>query len=1240
MKKLYAQLITMTVCLLMVATTAYGVNTSKTVEQVTGQVTLTDDVDYIVSSATPFADNGIVNIENTEHAVLILLDVKPSKAKSLLASHVEIGGEKAVVSQNCQLKMYNRGCIIMPYGRDLKPLTVYSETNFQGEECSDFGLESTNGFMNTLSDNQLNNRIRSFRLKRGHMVTFSLKAEGRGYSRCFIAADRDLEVSALPAIMDRSISSYRVFRWYDAGKPQLAAAGGDAAACNALNVTSTYSWSAGTDMLPNQECVSHQIYSTWPSPSDCGKPTYTCHLKTSNEPRNSSDDHPEDLNAILAAWPDLMRTGMRLCTPSSWDGSDYWNGTGFLKTFLDSIDARGWRCDVLDMHCYWPEGNFGNLRNWVNAVHRPIWISEWCWGASWNQNGAFADGVTKTQVRDALQRICNALNGYDYVERYFYWNGERDISKVYLNGALTPAGEMYSKLDGGLAYNGKYDYVPKAPEQRDPKDLTVSYDSKNNKASIRWFEYNGEQNEYIHIECRKSQSDEWTVVADITGIENSGYFTVDDIEARLGWEFRIVEKDANGRSRATSTVMTAISDISAGEAVDVDGKTMYIGGNILTNGRFDMGLTTWTNGKGATLDKPWFQTIEAGGSDGGSYLQAYGNGGADSESALKTVIDIQPGTYYYFAADASNLTSQNCTFALSSNGQQNDLTIGKLNNTTSKWQTQFFTANSGTYNKALVTFHTLGSQSQLDNIVICRLFDTPEEALADGAEAQRKRAQAFKNYTGNAFATVIDNVLATTDTEPAMDMARVKQAVDEAIRSYNTIPHFAEVFDDAKQLIALSLPDDDRLKELCDETEKQMLTGAWPSTTWVEQQCQALEQAIAEFMPMTEVTGKIQSPDFSNATATGWETRAGTYRDGTQQQKSDKGRTYWSAVWKIAKENHESETMAIRQNVSSLMHGLYSLKCIAATDHYCLSDQHAYISNGTDSIVSHLLTTDRLDLPNIADSLRWQTLSTVPMYIKEGGSIAIGFTGSKQYADDLAWRQIGNTSSQGDHREGSWAATAFRLLYHPLYRIPTSQGQFGCACLPYTVTPSPAVSFYKIVAITADYDSLCLEPINETEAGVPFMYMANQPDATLLEYGEAVTKTTDGPGNLRGFLATSSVTRVPTGYYWLTNGVWQKVTASGSERPHLDSNTGIMRPFTDRMSKPLPVVDNWDGPTVAIQGITDEEKALMPAGIDTITYSDDSKTANATYDLQGRKVSNTKQKKGIFIRNNKKFIAH
>ena len=132
-QKFYTQLMTLTVCLLMVAATAYGANSRKTVIQVTELVTLTDDVDFSITSETPFTDNGVVNIENTEHAVLILQSVKPSRAQSLIAAHVQIGGEKAVNGQNCQLKMYNRGCIIMPYSRDLKPLTVYSEPDFQGE---------------------------------------------------------------------------------------------------------------------------------------------------------------------------------------------------------------------------------------------------------------------------------------------------------------------------------------------------------------------------------------------------------------------------------------------------------------------------------------------------------------------------------------------------------------------------------------------------------------------------------------------------------------------------------------------------------------------------------------------------------------------------------------------------------------------------------------------------------------------------------------------------------------------------------------------------------------------------------------------------------------------------------------------------------------------------------------------------------------------------------------------------
>lgn len=198
-------------------------NTVATVSQVSTAVTVADDVDYVITSATPFTDNGRVDITNTEHAVVIVASVRPSVViSSWLRGHVYVNGKQAVNGTNCQVKMYAHGAIIMPYASNIKPLTVYSETNFGGTAVNDFGLENSGGYMNTLTDAKLNNKIRSFKLKRGYMVTFSTRAEGRGYSRCFIADKEDLEVANLPTVLDRRISSYRVFQWYDAQKKGLA----------------------------------------------------------------------------------------------------------------------------------------------------------------------------------------------------------------------------------------------------------------------------------------------------------------------------------------------------------------------------------------------------------------------------------------------------------------------------------------------------------------------------------------------------------------------------------------------------------------------------------------------------------------------------------------------------------------------------------------------------------------------------------------------------------------------------------------------------------------------------------------------------------------------------------------------------------------------------------------------------------------------------------------------------------
>ena len=532
--------------LLIVGISAHAANNKKSVIQVNDTVTINTATDFTVTSATPFGDNGLVNIENTDEAVLILAAVKPSAAVKLLSAHVKIAGTTANNGKNCQVKLYNRGCIILPYGDTTRPLTVYSEKNFGGTAVDRFGLENSGGFMNTLTESKLNNKIRSFKLKRGYMVTFSLRAGGYGYSRCFIADNADLEMPELPNELDCKISSYRIFKWYDTGKQQLAAADNDYTACSALNVTSTYGWGVGSNMGPDVESVPHHIKENWPSPSELGSATWSPHMKTNNEPRNPADDSPCDLNAILNNWEDLMATGMRLCSPSSWDGSDYWNGTGFLRDFFNEIDARGWRCDIIDLHGYWEEGSFGNnIPNWHNAVGRPIWVSEWVWGASWNNNGAFANGVTEAQNAAAIKRICEKMNSLDYVERYYYWNSERDPSRIYKNGSLTEAGKYYTTINSGVGYNNKYAYVPNAVV-RVPV-LMAQFTESTGTTKLSWREYGGELTKQMTLERRTTAMPEWAVLATFDTGENPATFSYTDTESGYGCDYRVHIVDFNGR---------------------------------------------------------------------------------------------------------------------------------------------------------------------------------------------------------------------------------------------------------------------------------------------------------------------------------------------------------------------------------------------------------------------------------------------------------------------------------------------------------------------------------------------------------------------------------------------------------------------------------------------------------------------------------------------------------------------
>lgn len=1131
---------------------AMAANTVETIDQVTTAVTVSGDVDYHVTASVPFATTGSIDITGTEHSVIIFDNVKPSKLLNYL-SFITINGEKAVNNQTCQVKIHNRGSILMPYGSNIKPLTVYSGQNFTGEAVNDFGLESAGGFMNTLTDAKLNNKIRSFKLKRGYMVTFSTRAGGYGYNRCFIADTEDLEMAEMPAILDRSITSYRVFKWNDTGKKGLA---NDTRSQtnNALNTTWCYAFGLGEDTGIDRECVAHHIYEGWPALADCGRNNYTTSaptMKTNNEPGNSADDHPQSVATVLAEWEHHMATGMRLCSPSSHDGSLSW-----LKEFMDSVDARGWRCDVVDVHSYWPEGSFYNLTSWYNQYRRPLWISEWCWGASWNHNGVFnsslSDSEAARQNADRVKELSELMDGYDFVERYAFWNSEADRSKVYLNGALTAAGEYYAALESAVGYNKKYDYVPKIPKSKGaPSDLACKFDGSTGVSVLTWHEPNGEYNKSMTLERRKKGM-AWQSIMEIDLQEDAADYTAVDNESFDGAEYRIHVIYADNKDYYTAKTATAVpGKVNPGDAMTVGETTMYIGGNLLANGDFDFDMACWTNGEGTALCAPHFKVFRNGGYDGGTYLQAFSNEAMDKVGSVKTSLKVSPYTNYYLSASTFFDGISYNRLYMSRDGVASDSTAVSIPNNT-VWTKYGSVFNSGTYDKAFLSFRNLGSKAQFDQMGVYPLFATQEEAIADGIKAETRRAEMFMAH----------------NTSLAHLNTNIRQIMEGADSS-------------AEYLTLLSSSIDEAIEELYAFISHDPLT----------------EQVDG----LTELPF-ILHPSFDTQTSD-WK-KCGTYTEGTQGVAEVDGRKCWKATWNdvdasAGKELSMGIAQELTKNSSSdyLSHGLYALQCKAATDHYCLSDQHAYIVHNGDSIVSSLLSTDRVDIPTFTSEEKWQTLVTPVIYVDERETLTIGFTASKDGASDYAWKPYAEIDGKGDLREGWWCATDFTLLYKPEYHFKANASGWSTICLPYKATPSEGVTFYQIAGILPDMSAICLEEIAECEAGVPCVVYSDHKDVVIYESGEKTTKRTAGPNGLNGLFVTSSV--LPQNSIALVNGRWVIQDSSDrNERVQMSNFSAYIKKMDD-----IQMVENWSGVTLPLCTLTNIGTSVIDEDDDAKYYS-------------------------------------
>ncbi len=585
----------------------------RTLAQVTTPITLSGRGALHITGAKPFAVTGKVDITDTDHAVILVDSLRPSEFKAWL-SYVTINGQPAVSEQNCQLRLYDHGTLLYPYGKESKdkdgfhPLTVYAGQNLTGESCDRFGTENTQGYMNSLADSTLNNRIRSFRLKRGYMVTFSIQKEGWGYQRCFIADGEDLVVNTLPDILDRRISSYRIFRWDNVGKNGVANIL-NTDKLKKLNCTWTYAWGVGQSLGTDYECVPH-MNNLWSSSTyDLGVNDQSPYMKTDNEPANGNDPKPATVAQELQRWPELMRTGRRLLSPSSFDSGEWWH-----KQFLDSIDARGWRCDVVDIHCYWNESSFNNIKaNWADKFHRPVWITEFIWGASWS-GGFGIFGIAKTneergnpsddilnQNRDVLARIWTKLNSYDYVERYAYWNDEWACSKILWGDRVTPAGEYYAKMKTGPSYTGTYDFVPRDWRLSPATDLKAKYDKKSGDCLLTWTNNNGDLTENMSLQRRKGNG-EWQAVASFTRPDDHDMAFTDHLTDDGYYSYRVVDKTYKNTTLTSATVAVSLAsslgtdNLQYGHIDNAVGDTLQVEGDKMAQRAFNfLGLATNAN---------------------------------------------------------------------------------------------------------------------------------------------------------------------------------------------------------------------------------------------------------------------------------------------------------------------------------------------------------------------------------------------------------------------------------------------------------------------------------------------------------------------------------------------------------------------------------------------------------------------------------------------------------------------
>jgi Glycosyl hydrolase catalytic core len=454
-----------------------------------GTVTLNENGYINLTSATPLLNDVQINL-TSGIGWIRTPNLNARAISDTNLGQIKVNGSSAVYTSNLRLDHYYlNGCVIRANLATTAPLTIYDNANRLGTSAA---ITVNTIHSGDAIANAMNNKMESFLLKKGFMVTIAIENDGTGKSKNFIASETDLIINVLPQTLQNTISFIRVMPWNWVTKK-----GFNAPVDSNLNVSWRYQWN------PNQASTIDWEFApmTWGHTSANDPADIQLLVDKYNSPYVMSFNEPDDCDGQSGQYgnlcrtdvavgyhKNLMKTGMRIVSPGGREEAPF----GWLEEFYAKTTAQDIRVDVIAVHWYdWgsnptvntnptAEQVFNRFKTYLTNVHNlyglPIWITEF------NANPARSQAINAGFLELALPY----LESLDYIERYCWFpfntnthfTGWDEVNRVPTNTTPTLVGTIYKNINNTTPVNSN----PAVPESTISSDNNLNLSDNPNVA--------------------------------------------------------------------------------------------------------------------------------------------------------------------------------------------------------------------------------------------------------------------------------------------------------------------------------------------------------------------------------------------------------------------------------------------------------------------------------------------------------------------------------------------------------------------------------------------------------------------------------------------------------------------------------------------------------------------------------------------------------------------------------------